>query len=150
MVGSLNTFIHYFSLTIHPILLVRRHLPKFSSSQLSSAKILAQRSAVPAVVSRATSSNPKHKRKLTHEDKDRLLRIGKRMRKGPFNGVMDPTEMGAGSALLEVSEAVKASGTYDVWAQKPKEDDEMEIDGLVPGRKPQVKVRYNLGIHPPS
>ncbi|KAK7683840.1 hypothetical protein QCA50_013216 [Cerrena zonata] len=117
---------------------VRKYLPKFSSSQLTSAKILAQRSAVPAVVSRRTSSTSGHKRKLTHEEKDRLLRMGKRMRKGPFNGVMDPTEMGAGSALLEVSEAVKASGSYDVW-NTPKEV-EMEIDGVIPGRELKFKA----------
>lgn len=118
---------------------VRNHLPKFSPSQLTSAKILAQRSAVPAVLSRATSSTPNHKRKITHEEKDRLLRMGKRMRKGPFNAVMDPTEMGAGSALLEVSEAVKASGTYDVWST-PNEDT-MAADGIVPGKPVKVKVR---------
>ncbi|OCH90470.1 tumor suppressor protein Gltscr2 [Obba rivulosa] len=93
---------------------VRRSLPKFSPSQLTSAKILAQRSAVPAIVSRLTCSNH-GKRKLTHEEKERLLRIGKRPRKGPFNAVMDPTEFGAGSAMLDVTEAVKQSGTYDVW-----------------------------------
>lgn len=41
--------------------------------------------------------------------------MGKRNVRGPFNAVMDPTEFGAGSALLEVSEAAKASGTYNVW-----------------------------------
>ncbi|CAL1709723.1 unnamed protein product [Somion occarium] len=116
---------------------VRRHLPKFSTSQLTSAKILAQRSAVPAVVSRTTSSST-HKRKLTHEEKDRLLRMGKRMRKGPFNGVIDPTEMGAGSALLEVSEAVKASGGYDVWGTA--DESEPDFSGVVPGKMPAVKA----------
>lgn len=45
--------------------------------------------------------------------------MGKRPRKGPFNAIMDPTEVGAGSALLEVSEAAKNSGTYDVWDASP-------------------------------
>ncbi|THH29824.1 hypothetical protein EUX98_g4375 [Antrodiella citrinella] len=58
------------------------------------------------------------------------------MRKGPFNSVIDPTEMGAGSALLEVSEAVKNSGDYDVWI--PKEIVE-EVVGNVPGKKLDVK-----------
>jgi nucleolar protein 53 len=52
---------------------------------------------------------------VSHADKTRLLRIGKRPRRGPFNAVMDPTEIGAGSAPLEVTEAVKESGKYDVW-----------------------------------
>jgi nucleolar protein 53 len=41
--------------------------------------------------------------------------MGKRNRRGPFNAVMDPTEFGAGSAMLEVTEAVKESGKYDPW-----------------------------------
>jgi nucleolar protein 53 len=95
-------------------------LPKFSKSQLSSTKILAQRSAVPAVASRIVSSSTDAKRKasLSHADKGRLLRTGKRSRRGPFNAVMDPAEFGAGSALLEVTEAVKESGKYNVWEEE--------------------------------
>ncbi|KAJ7484552.1 hypothetical protein FB451DRAFT_87371 [Mycena latifolia] len=93
---------------------IRSALPKFKSSELTSTKILAQRSAVPAVVSRTTSK--KRKSPLSTEDKTRLLRISKRPRRGPFNSVMDPTEFGAGSASLELSEAVKSSGAYDPWA----------------------------------
>lgn len=42
---------------------------------------------------------------------------------------MDPTEPGAGSALLEVSEAVKQSGQYDVWSAQSKtgSDDEVKV-----------------------
>lgn len=47
--------------------------------------------------------------------------MGKRMRRGPFNAVMDPTENGAGSALLELSEAAKQSGKYDVWGEEAAE-----------------------------
>ncbi|PSS34225.1 hypothetical protein PHLCEN_2v1735 [Hermanssonia centrifuga] len=100
---------------------VRKSLPKFSTSLLSSAKILAQRSAVPALQSRTTSSSLKRKT-LTHEEKDRLLRMGKRVRKGPFNAVIDPTEVGAGSAMLEMSEAVKSSGQYDMWNRNGSEE----------------------------
>ncbi|KAI0943675.1 hypothetical protein AcW1_002776 [Taiwanofungus camphoratus] len=100
---------------------VRRSLPKFSTSLLTSAKIISQRSAVPAVFSRATSTSSALKRKLTHEEKGRLLRMGKRPRKGPFNAVIDPTELGAGSAMIEVSEAAKKSGSYDVWTEKSAE-----------------------------
>lgn len=83
-------------------------------SQLKSAKLLAQRSAIPAVFSRHSHDKLK-KTKLTHEEKARLLRIGKRKVKGPFNTYVDPSQLGAGSALLETTEAVKKSGTYDVW-----------------------------------
>ncbi|KAH9934211.1 P60-like protein [Fomitopsis serialis] len=93
---------------------IRRTQPKFSKALLASTKILSQRSAVPAVLSR-TTSNPLKRKALTHEEKGRLLRMGKRPRKGPFNAIIDPTETGAGSAMLEVSEAAKKSGTYDVW-----------------------------------
>jgi nucleolar protein 53 len=117
---------------------VRRRLPKVSFSQLTSAKILAQRSAVPAVSTRATSAPSLKRKKLSHEEKDRLLRIGKRPRRGPFNAVMDPTEPGAGSALMEVSEAVKTSGQYDVWDDE--EDVEM-ADAESLNKTQSVKVR---------
>jgi nucleolar protein 53 len=74
--------------------------------------ILAQRSAVPAVFSRSGRSQGKE---LTRAEKERLLRIGKRKRSGPFNALVDTKELGQGSALLEVSEAVKQSGNYDIW-----------------------------------
>lgn len=84
--------------------------------QLTSSKILAQRSAVPSVISRVLSSDKKRKTpSVSYADKGRLLQLSKRPRRGPFNAVMDPTEFGAGSALLEVTEAVKESGKYDVW-----------------------------------
>ncbi|KZT64456.1 tumor suppressor protein Gltscr2 [Daedalea quercina L-15889] len=100
---------------------VRRTQPKFSKALLTSTKILAQRSAIPAVFSR-TTANPLKRKALTYEEKERLLRIGKRPRKGPFNAIVDPTEMGAGSAMLEVSEAAKQGGTYDVWGDNPVQD----------------------------
>ncbi|KAG6836114.1 hypothetical protein H0H93_011226 [Arthromyces matolae] len=106
---------------------VRKNLHKFSSAQLTSTKILAQRSAVPAVFSRSTSdASKKRKALVSHDEKSRLLRIGKRPRKGPFNSVIDPTEFGAGSAMLELSEAVKNSGTYDVWTP-PSEETEVPM-----------------------
>ena len=119
---------------------VRKRLPKFSPSQLTSLKVLSQRSAVPAVFSRPTSA-PSKPTKLTHEEKGRLLRIGKRTRKGPFNGVIDPTTVGEGSALLEVSEAVKKSGTYDVWSSSNPivEGTQEFIEGAA--RKVPIKVR---------
>ena len=78
-----------------------------------SSRVLAQRSAIPAVFSRA-SRRPRSS--VTREEKGRLLRVGKRSVKGPFNALVDPTEFGAGSAMLEPTEAVKKSGTYDIWA----------------------------------
>jgi len=41
------------------------------------------------------------------------------MVKGPFNASVDPTEMGAGSAMLQPTEAVKQSGKYDMWSATP-------------------------------
>ncbi|VDB96656.1 unnamed protein product [Peniophora sp. CBMAI 1063] len=92
---------------------VRKRLPKLSTRSLTAAKILAQRSAVPAVHSRSTPSSST-KQKLTRAEKERLLRIGKKDRKGPLNTLVDHTSQGEGSALLEVSHAAK-QGTYDVW-----------------------------------
>lgn len=43
--------------------------------------------------------------------------MGKKLRKGPLNSYMDPTELGAGSAMLEVSEAAKQSGSHDLWTE---------------------------------
>ncbi|KAJ6580989.1 P60-like protein [Mycena capillaripes] len=114
----------------------RKSLPKFKASELTSTKILAQRSAVPAVVSRPTAK--KRKSPLSSEDKNRLLRISKRPRKGPFNSVIDPTEFGAGSATLELSEAVKNSGAYDPWA--PAEEVEEIKDGLETVQPKKIKV----------
>ncbi|KAI8989067.1 ribosome biogenesis protein Nop53/GLTSCR2 [Trametes punicea] len=97
---------------------IRKTLPKFSERILTSTKILSERSAVPAVFSRATPSSKPEKRKLvSHEDKSRLLRMSKRLRKGPFNAYVDPNQVGEGSAMLELSEAAKKAGTYDVWTE---------------------------------
>ncbi|KAI0041261.1 P60-like protein [Auriscalpium vulgare] len=98
---------------------VRKVLPKFSRTLLSSHKTLTQRSAVPAVYSR--SSRPAPAISVTRKEKDRLLRIGRKDRKGPLNSLVDPTQPGEGSAPLEVSEAVKQSGQYDVWTDAPVE-----------------------------
>ncbi|KAG6828135.1 hypothetical protein H0H92_009089 [Tricholoma furcatifolium] len=128
---------------------VRKSLNRFSSSQLTSAKILAQRSAVPAVFSRTTSAPQKRKSLVNHEEKDRLLRIGKRPRKGPLNSVIDPTEFGAGSALLEVSEAVKNSGTYDVWMSPQEAEIKEGLETVQPKniKAPAVgRVRDNIEL----
>jgi nucleolar protein 53 len=104
-----------------------------------SAKILAQRSAIPAVSSRSSASSSESKRsKLSHEEKSRLLRTAKRLRKGPLNSYVDPTELGAGSVAMDVSEAVKNSGAYDVWLAQ----DEMDTgNGRPVLAKPKV---YNV------
>ncbi|KAJ3498716.1 hypothetical protein NLJ89_g10182 [Agrocybe chaxingu] len=115
--------------------LVRHILPRFSTSQLTSAKILAQRSAVPAVVSRATS---KRKSTVSREDKEKLLRITKRPRKGPLNSIMDPSEYAPGSGIVELSKAVKQSGTYDPW-QEGSSAEEVK-DGLETVEKKKPKV----------
>jgi len=105
---------------------VRKSLPRYSSAQLTSAKILAQRSAVPAVISRISASK-KRKPILGHEEKERLLRIAKRSRNGPLNRIMDG-----------LSEAVKESGSYDPWAPGPPQ--EILKDGLETVQVPVVKV----------
>ncbi|KIK91165.1 hypothetical protein PAXRUDRAFT_643726 [Paxillus rubicundulus Ve08.2h10] len=119
---------------------VRRCLPRYSRSQLTATKILSQRSAVPAVISRATKPPQP---KISRADKDRLLRIARRPRRGPFNAVMDPTEFGAGSAAIDVSHAVKASGGHDLWARSAEE---IIADGLETVQKPNIK-KPDLG-HP--
>ncbi len=53
---------------------------------------------------------------MSAREKERLLRIARKDRRGPLNSIVDPSQPGAGSALLEVSEAVKKSGQYDVWS----------------------------------
>ncbi|KAJ2916207.1 hypothetical protein MD484_g4187, partial [Candolleomyces efflorescens] len=119
---------------------VRHTLPKFSSSQLTSAKILAQRSAVPAVLSRTTSSSFKRKASnLSREDKERLLRIAKRPRKGPFNAIMDPSELKSGEGIVEMSEAVRQSGTYDAWASADDVEMEEVKDGMETVQPKRVK-----------
>lgn len=69
-----------------------------------------------------------------------MLRIGKKMRKGPFNAVMDPTELGSGSALLELSEAAKKSGEYDVWAEGDDEAEDEDEDIVPKKAAPKVSL----------
>jgi nucleolar protein 53 len=88
-------------------------------------------------------SRPVHERKkvsVTKAEKERLLRIGKRKRMGPSNSAMDPTEIGNGSALLETSEAVKQSGTYDVWMDVDEHQSPVDEFDAIVQTKP-VKVR---------
>ncbi|KAF9484273.1 P60-like protein [Pholiota conissans] len=118
---------------------IRNHLPpRYSAAQLTSTKILAQRSAVPAVLSRITSASNKRKSGVSRDDKERLMRIAKRPRKGPFNSILDPSEYAAGSGIVELSEAVKKSGTYDAWAEEPAE--EVLKDGLETVQKKKPKA----------
>jgi hypothetical protein len=50
---------------------------------------------------------------------------------------MDHTEFGAGSALIDVSAAVKHSGSYDPWIAEEVEE---LADGLEHTKKPKIKV----------
>ncbi|KAF8465863.1 tumor suppressor protein Gltscr2 [Russula ochroleuca] len=79
-----------------------------------SHQIISQRSAVPAVYARPRKSL------VSSRDKERLLRIARKDRRGPLNSIVDPSQPGAGSALLEVSEAVKQSGQYNMWSPQAK------------------------------
>jgi nucleolar protein 53 len=122
---------HRLGIPILPIHTVRKALPKINPKLLTSTRILSQRSAVPAVASRATATQ---KRKLSYADKERLLRVGKRARRGPLDSYQDETEFGKGSALLELSEAAKRSGEYNVW----EEEEEEELPEGAAKRKPKV------------
>jgi nucleolar protein 53 len=61
------------------------------------------------------------------------------LRKGPLNSYVDPTEFGAGSAILEVSEAVKNSGRYDAWAEDKGEEVKNELETV---KKVIIKVSF--------
>jgi nucleolar protein 53 len=92
---------------------------------LTSTKILSQRSAVPAVTSRVSKKSP-----VSYKQKGKLLQTAQHLRRGPFNAIIDPTEFGAGSTPIDVSEAVKRSSKYDIW----EEDVEMldiKVSGLL-------------------
>jgi len=121
---------------------IRSTLPRRSSIQLTSLKILSQRSAVPAVASRI--SGEKRKSRLTPAEKDRLLRMAKRPRKGPFNSILDPSEYKSGMSVVELSQAVKASGRYDPWQS---EEEVVLPDGLETVQKKKIKVRQHRNQH---
>jgi nucleolar protein 53 len=90
-------------------------------------------------------SRPVHERKknsVMKAEKERLLRIGKRKRTGPSNSAIDPSEIGKGSALLEASEAVKQSGTYDVWMDAAGDRSSVDEFDAIVQTKP-VKVRHS-------
>ncbi|KAG1725518.1 P60-like protein [Suillus lakei] len=108
---------------------VRKSLPRYSKAELTSTKILSQ------AICYSCYSVPSRS-KVSRADKERLLRIAKRPRKGPFNAVMDHTEFGAGSALIDVSAAVKHSGSYDPWTAEEVEE---LADGLEHTKKPKIK-----------
>jgi len=59
-----------------------------------------------------------------------------------MNSIMDPTQPGEGSALLEVSEAVKKSGQYDVWSVQASAglDDGVKVK-VCPRASHQIKHR---------
>ena len=127
------------------IYLVRNSMPRYSAAQLTSTKILAQRSAVPAVFSRTTSTTVKRKHALSREDKDRLIRIAKRPRKGPFNSVLDPSSYAAGSATVALSAAVKSSGKYDPWVTQPVNEVK---DGLETVQEKKIRVCFLHFLNP--
>jgi nucleolar protein 53 len=76
---------------------------------------------------------------MSREEKDRLLRMAKRPRKGPFNAVMDPSEYQAGHGVVELSGAVKESGGYDPWNMNVDVEGE-EKEDLPKVKKVKVKV----------
>jgi len=120
---------------------------RHTSPKLTSAKIFAKRSAIPAVISRVLP--PSRKKfmgpSVNCVERTRLLRIGKRPRRGPFNSVMDPTEVGAGSALLEITEAVKESGKHDVWSDRT---DTEHANKLRTGSHPRSLIELPAVVEP--
>ncbi|KAI6120145.1 P60-like protein [Pisolithus croceorrhizus] len=119
---------------------LRKSLPRYSRAQLTSSKIISARSAVPAITSRTRTPT---KPKLTSAEKSRLLRLAHRPRKGPFNAVMDPTEFGAGSAPVELSRAVRESGTRDLWVPTVEESFPDGLENVKP-----VVVKKPATDHP--
>ncbi|KAH9167031.1 hypothetical protein EDB89DRAFT_164515 [Lactarius sanguifluus] len=65
---------------------VRKSLPRFSRASLKSHQIITHRSAVPAVYARPRKSL------VSARDKERLLRIARKDRRGPLNSIMDPSQ----------------------------------------------------------
>ena len=97
---------------------------------------------------------------VTSREKERLLRIAKRGQRGPFNAIVDPTEAGHGSAMLESSEAVKHSGQYDMWTGAAPADpkvarilgkDEAKdfIGEIINKPDPKVRPTFSLTIWGP-
>ncbi|KAI0299371.1 tumor suppressor protein Gltscr2 [Multifurca ochricompacta] len=108
--------------------IIRKSLPHFDRTSLKSHQIITQRSAVTAVYARPRRSL------MSAREKERLLRIARRDRRGPLNSIVDPSQPGAGSALLEASEAVKKSGKYDMWSVEVEEG----LDGGVKVKAPAI------------
>jgi nucleolar protein 53 len=91
------------------------------------------------VHSRLSTSTTKRKAgSLSSADKDQLLRIGKRPRKGPLNAYVDETELGKGSALFEPSAAAKQVG-YNVWNA---DEDQTDVPETVRKVDPKVIFLY--------
>ena len=108
--------------------------------QLTSLAILNERSAVPAVVGMKRKPAP-----VSKAEKERLLRTAGRTKRGPLGSHVDGSEMGKGSALMELSEAVKESGKYDVWGNSVVDADMTEEEEPPETIKPKpVKVRREL------
>jgi len=74
---------------------------------------------------------------MSRKEKEKLLRIAKRSRKGPLDSVIDPSEYKAGHGSVELSTAVKESGSYDPWGPTGLVESEAE-EGPSPKK---VKVR---------
>jgi len=95
---SLTSFTHF-----HP---VRTKTPKLDLSSLRSYQVLRDRSAVPAVSSRTVT---KSKKRLSYEEKKRMLSIGRR------RGKSDGGIAAISTPAMTLSSDSSATGTYDVW-----------------------------------
>jgi len=115
---------------------------RHTSPKLTSAKIFAKRSAIPAVVSRVL---PPSRKKVYGSICELCRENSSTPRRGPFNSVMDPTEVGAGSALLEITEAVKESGKHDVWSDRT---DTEHANKLRTGSHPRSLIELPAVVEP--
>ena len=68
--------------------------------------------------------------------------MGKRLRRGPFDAYVDPDQVGEGSAMLELSEAAKKAGSYDIWDEEVSEGVAVKVrpTSLFPSRILEVQT----------
>lgn len=153
-------------LTVTDHSLVKKDLPK-ASKPLRYLEALKSTSAVPALPGRLKkapknqhrskeSSQPTtvleeanahhyHIKPLSRAEKERLLRIGKRLRRGALNSYIDPTEFGQGSAAsLLVTEA-----DYDAWkaaVDQNQIEDESSLTGFEVPKPVPPQAPYTMSI----
>ncbi|KAJ1301190.1 hypothetical protein OPQ81_003600 [Rhizoctonia solani] len=123
---------------------IRKHRP------LKYVEMLAQRSAVPAVHSRASVPTPtpsessKPRIRVSTAERARFARIAHRTK--------NPLEAVQGRSNIPTSEAVKRSGKYDVWASEDPEEASLVRAMRTPEAKEYILpiVKSHKSRAPPS